>query len=113
RYCEMENYEAERDDLPAGVNPASKETNFHRQIAGPNDEQLRKAEICPQQNEGERQLTVIVDLLRLQHPGHGFVAHQNAFDDDHHANAGEALPDDEDETEDGRVPVWIDRHDPI
>src|SRR5581483_1589046 len=65
RNRKMEDDQAESDDLPAGVQSPREEADFHRQVSRPDDQQLRKAEVGPQQNKSEHQLAVIVDLFRL------------------------------------------------
>src|SRR3954471_10814166 len=91
----MEYDQAQSDSFPSGIDAPGEEANFHWQIARPDDEQLREAEICPEQHKREHQLAVIMNFFRLQQRSHGFVGKQNAFNQGHHAHRGKGVSDNE------------------
>src|SRR5579872_2008436 len=110
---EMEYHQAERDHLPSRIQATGVKAYLHRQVSSPDDQHLREAEICPQHDEGEHQLAVVVDFLGFQQRSHGLIGKQNALGNDHHAHRRQALSDDEDESKDARIPMRIYGHNPV
>src|ERR1700676_716612 len=101
------------DDAPASVKPGAIETDFFRQIAGPDDEELRKTEIGPQHDESEQELAQVVQVAALDEAFHGRGAREQDEDGDHQRHRRDQLTYDEEETVDRRSPVWRKRHDPV
>src|SRR5438445_13899808 len=109
----MKYHQPERDYFPSRIQAAGEEADLHGQIARPDNKQLREAEIGPQHNEGEHQLAMVMNYLRLQHRSQGLIWQQNAPRNDHHAHCREALSYDEDESEDRRIPGQSGGLDPV
>src|SRR6266481_179804 len=53
---EMKNQHEHSHDAPAAIQPRAIEADFLREIAGPNDQQLREIKVSPEHHESEQQL---------------------------------------------------------
>src|SRR5256885_16118900 len=109
----MEQRQEEADLAPSKAQALGVERDLVGKIAGPDDEPLREAEVCPNHDEGHDPLAMVVDEIRLQHLRHGLVVEENAFNHDREAHGREHFADEDDEAEDGRNPAGVERHDPV
>src|SRR5579859_1418819 len=80
RNREMEQDQDERDGSPSAVQTLQIEGDFSGQVAGPDDEPLREAEVGPDHDEGQHPLAVVVDEVGLEQVRHGLVVEENALD---------------------------------
>src|SRR5580704_1222722 len=113
RYDEVAKREDQRDPTPAAVKTIEIESDFRRQVAGPDDEPLRKAEVGPHHDESEHPLAMVVDEVGLKHVRHRLVVVKNPLDDYGETHGGKHFADEDDQAEDGRDPTGIERHDPV
>ena len=86
---------------------------FFRQITGPDYQVLREREVSPQHHQGQRQISQIVKMPRLQHPIHRFTLRQPRHRQDREPQSAQRPRRHEDQTEDRRRPCGVERHHPI
>ena len=101
------------DDAPVAANAIEVPGNFFRQVAGPDDEELREAEIDIQHDEGEGELAEIVLLGGAKDRLEGLAFREADRGEDREREHGVALADEEEQAVDRGVPGDIHRHDPV
>src|ERR1700674_676279 len=62
RHGEMEDRKEQADRLPSAMQAAHVPRNLFWQVAGPDNEPLRKIEVSPDHDEGEHELAMVVDF---------------------------------------------------
>ena len=113
RNREVEQYDDEADLAPSAIQPRQVKRDLVGQVSRPDDEPLGKVEVGPDHGEGEDPLAMIVDVIGLQHVGHGLVVEEDALDDDREAHCRENFTNQDRQAEDGGDPTGIERHDPV
>ena len=86
---------------------------FFDQIRGVGEQELREVEVGPQHDEGEHQLPEVVEVMGLQQAVHRLTLHEERRDDDGEGERRQSLSTHHQKAKERRVPVRIDRHDPV
>ena len=100
--------------LPASAKPVIEERNLLRQVPCPDDEQLRERKVRPQHHEREQQFSEIEEMQpRVEIRRQRFDVAQRGQDQNDERESRQPLASDEKESENRRIPVRVERHDPV
>ena len=87
--------------------------DFIFQVAGPDDQELRKRHISPEHHECQHQVAKIVELRGRDDILHGLGSRKQAQDENHKGHGYQRFDDHEKEAIDSRKPKRFDGHYPI
>src|SRR5580658_1593917 len=79
----MEDQDEDRDKAPASVKARAIEADFFGQVAGPDNQKLRKAEVGPEHDKSEKEFAEVVQVAALDEAFHGRRAREQDKDGDH------------------------------
>src|SRR3989441_11409394 len=102
-----------RNGTPASIQPRAIKRDLLREVAGPDDQELREREISPQHHEREEQLAQIVQVPRLEHMGHRLRLRQKNDNDNHQRHCRNHLAGNEQEAINRGGPMRRERHHPV
>src|SRR6266850_837166 len=88
---EMKNQHEHRNDAPAAVQPRAIEADLFREIAGPDDQQLREIKVSPKHHESEEQLREVMQMALLQDVRKRLGACEQDDHRDHKGHRGDQL----------------------
>src|SRR3954447_25686379 len=103
----MKQNEENADPAPACGHSLEIPGNLFAQVARPDDQKLREAEVCPQHHEREQELSEVVKTVRVENPGEFSFSRQQNTDGDRECKACEAVLCNEQEAPHSGVPVWL------
>ena len=106
-------HQEDRQILPAVAGARDHVGNFFDQVRRERQQVLREVEVRPQHHEREHQLAEVVEVMRLEQTRHRLALEEERRDDDRERQRREPLPTHHQEPEDRRVPVRVERHDPV
>src|ERR1035437_1307500 len=109
----VEERERERHGAPSPREPVVEEADFFRQVARPDDEELREGEVGPEHREREKELAEVVYVAGLEDFLHRSVPREEKADDEGECEARERLAADHVHAVDRREPVQVERHEEI
>src|SRR5216684_4044719 len=110
---EMKNQHEHGNDAPAAIQPRAIEADLLREIAGPNDQQLREIKVSPEHHESQQQLREVVQVALLQDVGKRLGAREQDHHRDHEGHRGDQLSRDKEETIDCGSPMRREGHHPV
>src|SRR5882762_2929186 len=110
---EMKNQHEHGNGAPAAIQPRAIEADLFREIAGPNDQQLREIKVSPEHHESEEQLREVVQVALLQNTGKRLGAREQDYDGDHKRHRGDQLSRDKEEAINRGSPVRRQGHHPV
>src|ERR1700733_7145220 len=113
RHRELEQHQKQRYIFPSAMQAKEEPRNFIRQVARPDDEQLREIEVRPDHNESQHELAMVVDFGIGKVFGHRLAFAEDPLDYYAETEGGKRLARNEDEAVDGRDPARLQRHHPI
>src|SRR2546425_3492420 len=113
RQREVKDQQNNRNGTPASIQPRAIKRDLLREVAGPDDQELREREISPQHHEREEQLAQIVQVPRLEHMGHRLRLRQKNDNDNHQRHCRNHLAGNEQEAINRGGPMRRERHHPV
>src|SRR6266852_6674442 len=102
---EMKNKDEHGNEAPAAIQPRAIEADLLREIAGPDDQQLREIKVSPKHHESEEQLREVMQMAFLQDVGKGLGAREQDDHCDHKGHRGNQLSGDKEEAINRGSPV--------
>src|SRR5882762_8285682 len=110
---EMKNKHEHGYSTPAAVEPRAIEADLLREIAGPNDQQLREIKVSPKHHESEEQLREVMQMAFLQDVGKRLGAREQDHHRDHKGHRGDQLSRDKEEAINRGSPMRREGHHPV
>src|SRR6266850_1372879 len=93
----MKHENSDCDETPGALKPLMIERDFFRQIAGPDDQQLREGEIGPKHVEREKKFAQIVQVTLVDEVGEWLAVGKHSDDNNHECHCRNGLAGNEHE----------------
>src|SRR5579859_4708249 len=107
-------HEVQRSDhAPAPANAVEIPGNLFREVARPDDKELRKSDVNVEHHEGKSQFAQVVLFGFAEHSMHGLRLGKPDHRDDGERENTIALPDQKHEPIHRRIPRGVEGHDPV
>ena len=113
RHGEMKDDERDADQPPTGVETVHVPCDFGRQVAGPDDQILRKGEVRPEHDERQQQVAEVVKVRRHDDSVERRPSAEPHKDRNQKRHRRKTLTTEDEHAVDGREPVRLEGHQPV